>query len=235
MNARHLVVSSGRCLVGTMACATAGYVALTAFAWIRYGRAPSPRPAERDPLLDTFMPRYDIVDRMQVKVRAPAEVTLAAAEQQDLMEAPGVNAIFRLRQAVMGAGFEQKAVPRALLAQVKALGWVELARVPGREVVMGTVTQPWFGDVTFRSVPADEFAAFSEPGYVKIAWTLRADPVADNEALFRSETRALATDDVARQRFRTYWSFVAPGVWLIRRLSVTPMRRTAEHQSPATV
>ena len=36
----------------------------------------------------------------------------------------------------------------------------------------------------FRSVPADEFAAFDEPDYVKIAWTLRADPVDDGTVVF---------------------------------------------------
>lgn len=230
MRATRLVRQCARCAAGTLACAGLGYAAHTAYTWLRFGQASRPTDDEQDPLLDQFMPRYDVVDRMSFGVRAPADVTLAAAEQQDLMNAPGVRPIFQLRQFMMGAGLEEKPLPRPLIEQVKALGWVELARVPGREVVMGAVTQPWQGDVTFRSIPPEEFAAFAEPGYVKIAWTLRADPVDDGSCIYRSETRAIGTDEDARRRFRNYWSMVAPGVWLIRRLAAAPMRHQVERE-----
>ena len=60
---------------------------------------------------------------------------------------------------------------------MRAMGWGVLAEIPGREIVMGAVTQPWEADVVFRPLPSAEFAAFAEPGFVKIVWTLRADPV----------------------------------------------------------
>jgi hypothetical protein len=226
MRARR--IGGTRWITGALAFAGGVYAANAAMTWLRYGYARPPSPSERDSLLDTFMPHYDVVDRMAVDVNAPAAITLAAAEQQDLMDAPGVSAIFRARQVMMGAGLETRELPKPLIEQMKALGWVELARVPEREVVFGAVTQPWKGDVTFRSVAPERFAAFAEPGFVKIAWTLRADPLGSNASRFHSETRAIATDEQSRQRFRRYWSFVAPGVWLIRRLSSAPMRRRAE-------
>jgi len=58
-----------------------------------------------------------------------------------------------------------------------SIGWVVLAERPGREMVLGSVTQPWQAAPVFRSVPCAEFRDFSEPGYVKIVWTLRADSV----------------------------------------------------------
>ena len=228
MKSRRVVTTGARWITGALAFAGGIYAANAALTWLRYGRTSPPDASERDSLLDGFMPAYDVVDRMQIDVNAPAAITLTAAEQQDLMDAPGVSVIFRARQLAMGAGLEARELPRPLLEQMKALGWVELARVPGREVVLGAVTQPWKGNVTFRSVPAAEFAAFAEPGYVKIAWTLRADPLGPNASRFRTETRAIATDEESHQRFRNYWSLVAPGVWLIRRLSSAPLRRHAE-------
>ena len=112
----------------------------------------------------------------------------------------------------------------------KSIGWGVLAEVPGREVVMGAITRPWEADVTFRALPPAEFAAFAEPGFVKIAWTLRADPVGERESIFRTETRAVATDDAARQRFRSYWSWASPGIALIRWLSLEPLKREAERR-----
>ena len=48
-------------------------------------------------------------------------------------------------------------------------------------------------NVVFRALPPAEFAAFDEPGYAKIVWTLRADPIAAEESLFRTETRVKQT------------------------------------------
>ena len=36
-----------------------------------------------------------------------------------------------------------------------------------------------------------------KPDYVKIVWTLRADPVGENESIFRHEMRVITTDGVA--------------------------------------
>lgn len=231
MTSKQLARAGIRAAASALAAGAAAYGAYAAVTWLRYGRTAPPDAAEADALLDGFMPRYDVVHRNKLYVHAPADVTLAAAEQQDLMQAPVVSAIFRMRQAVMGTPFEPDALPRPLIEQVRALGWIELARVPGREIVMGAVTQPWKADVVFRGVPPGEFAAFAEPAFVKIAWTLRADPDGPDACWFRSETRAVATDADARARFRNYWAFVSPGVSLIRRLSSRPMKREAERRA----
>ena len=107
------------------------------------------------------------------------------------------------------------------------MGWTVLAEVPDREIVLGAVTRPWEPNVTFRGVPADRFAAFAEPDYVKIVWNLRADPVGPAGSIFRTETRAVATDTAARAKFRLYWSFFSPGMMLIRWASLAPLASDA--------
>jgi hypothetical protein len=121
--------------------------------------------------------------------------------------------------------------PRGLLAQVQSYGWGVLAAVPGREVVVGAVTQPWKANVEFRAVAPEAFASFDEPGNVKIAWTLRADPLSDGSSVFRTETRAVTTDAAARRLFRRYWSLASPGIALIRRLSLGPLKADAERRA----
>jgi hypothetical protein len=112
-----------------------------------------------------------------------------------------------------------------------ALGWGILAEVPGRELIMGAVTKPWEPNPRFRALAPERFAAFDEPDYVKIVWSLRADAVGAQESIFRTETRAVATDDLARLTFRRYWAFVSPGVALIRRLSLGPLKADAERRA----
>jgi hypothetical protein len=200
------------------------YVGLT---WYRYGRVRYTSGGETaDPLLDGFIPEYEAVERHHVCVAAPPQITLSTAADMDLRQSAIIRSIFKARELILGSKPE-KTGPRGLLAQTKALGWGVLAEIPGREVVVGAVTQPWMANVVFRAVPAHEFAAFHEPGYVKIVWTLRADPIGPKESVFRTETRVATTDPSARAKFRRYWSFVSPGIWLIRWMSLWLVRKEA--------
>jgi len=96
---------------------------------------------------------------------------------------------------------------------------------------MGAVTQPWNAKVIFRPLTPDEFVAFNEPGYVKIVWTLRADPVGPAGSIFRHETRVTTTDTAARAKFRRYWSCFSPGIKLIRWLLLPSVRTEAERRA----
>lgn len=231
MAQRPRIAMLSKWAAAALGLAAGGYTGWVGTTWLRYGRPAPPGAADADALLDRFMPVYDVVERHHVHVAAPAEMTFAAACEQDLMALPLVQAIFKAREVVLGGEPDTVARPRGLLALTKSLGWGVLAEVPGQEVVMGAVTQPWFADVVFRPLPPDEFAAFNEPDYVKIAWTLRADPVGPDDSVFRTETRVVTTDAAARRRFRWYWARFSPGIMLIRQLSLGPVRRDAERRA----
>ena len=214
--------------LGLAAATYAGYVGLT---WYRYGDAARPRPEEEDALLDRFMPEYEVVERHHIHVGAPAEVTLASAREVDLQGSGVIRSIIKARETILGATPDDRQRPRGLLAETQSLGWGVLADVPGREIVVGAVTRPWDADVKFIALPADRFAAFAEPSFIKIVWTLRADPVGSATSVFRTETRAVATDAFARAKFRRYWSLVSLGIWLIRRMSLGPLKSEAERRA----
>ena len=198
---------------GTVAAllAATGYGAA---AWYRYGRVA--RRGSGDELLDRFMPKFDVREHHQATVRAPTTVTYAAARELDFRRSPLVSGIFRARQLLMGGRIEPVSTGGSVLDEVQALGWRLLAEEPGRELVMGAVTQPWVADVVFRGVAPEEFAGFDEPNYVKIAWTVGVTSGDDGRSVFRTETRVLATDSAARSRFRRYWMLVSPGIVVIR-------------------
>ena len=181
-----------------------------------------------DPLLDRFMPRYDIVERHHSDVAAPAHVTFATACHSSLEDSAMVRAIFKARELIMGSTPDARPHPHGLLDHVKSLGWVMLAEQPGEAIVMGAVTKPWQANVVFRSVPAEQFAAFDEPDYVKIAWTLRVEATGPGTSVFRTETRAVATDAEARTKFRFYWMLLSPGIILIRELMTRAVKAHAE-------
>ena len=227
--------SAADLLVGGAALATAAYGTYAGLAWLRYGKPAGPSSEEADLLLDRFMPAYDVVERHSIKVGAPAETTFAAAREQDLGASPIVRGIFKLRELAMGSSSRERRSPAGLLDEVLSLGWGILAEVDNREIVVGAITKPWEADVVFKALSPEEFASFEEPGFVKIAWTLRADAVGPYSSVYRTETRAVATDAEARAKFRRYWSLVSPGVWLIRRLSLRPLKAEAERRATRQV
>jgi hypothetical protein len=222
------VPAGTRWVASAAGLAAGAYAANAALCWYRYGHVPVPREEEHDALLDRFMPRYDVVERHRIGIRAPAGVVYAAACEQDLQQSCVTRAVFKTRELVMGAKPDGHSRPAGLVALCRSLGWGVLTEEPGREIVMGAATQPWVADPVFRAIAPDCFAAFDEPDYVKIVWTLRADPAGDGETVFRTETRAIATDPAARAKFRWYWALASPGIALIRWMSLAPLKREAE-------
>jgi hypothetical protein len=218
---------------GALGLATATYAGCVARAWTNYGHPSVPNAEEADPELDRFMPAYDVAERHHIRIAAPADVAFATACEARLNDSAIVRAIFKSRELILGSDAEQTARPRGLLALTTSIGWRVLAEIPGREVVVGAVTQPWKADVVFQSVAPERFATFDEPDYVKIAWTLRADPIDATTSVFRTETRALATDASARRAFKRYWSVFSPGIIVIRWMMLRPLKAEAERRARA--
>jgi hypothetical protein len=231
MSTTHRLRTALTWTAGAAGFAAGAYACYVAITWVRYGYPEPPHADETDPLLDRFMPVYDVAERRHIAVAAPADVTFVAACESNVMESPIVRAIFKARELALGAGPVTSTRPRSVVAFTQSIGWSVLAEVPGREVVMGAVTQPWSPNVVFHPLPADEFVCFSEPDYVKIAWTLRADPIGENESIFRHETRVIATDIEARAKFRRYWAQFSPGIKLIRWLLLPQVRAEADRRA----
>lgn len=215
--------------LGTAAILTgAAYGAVVLYNRWQYGAAKASAKPGKDSLLDRFIPDPEVVEHHHIDIEAPADLVMATAKDMRLLDSPMIRAIIRMRELAMGGRPDERPHPAPLVAQMQSIGWVVLSEKAGREIVLGCVTQPWLANPVFRSVAASEYLAFAEPGYVKIAWTLRADPVDDHHATFHTETRVSTTDAEARERFRNYWSFVAPGVELIRLAMLRPLKRAAE-------
>jgi len=216
-----------RNLVGASAATAAligGYIGLN---WLRYGKTDT-RRGRPDPLLDRFIPQYEVREYHETRVAAPADTAFAVACALDLQDSGLIRAIFKGPELLMGAGPEARREPQSFLAEVLALGWRVIAEEPGRELVVGAVTQPWEANVRFRGLDPEEFAGFSEPGYAKIAWTLAVESTGPDSSIFRTETRVVTTDARSRRRFRRYWSLVSPGVVLIRREMLRLIRSEAK-------
>lgn len=213
--------------------AALSYAGLIAYHRARYGRV-GVTVNDDSLLLDRFIPAPEVVEHHRVRIAAPADVVLSTARSLELFNSRLVRTVIRARELALGGKPDDRRHPAALIPQMQSIGWVVLAERAGREIVLGAITRPWDAAPVFRSIPAGDFTGFREPGYVKIAWTLRADPLGDHESMFHTETRVATTDPESRKRFRNYWSFVAPGVELIRLAMLRPLKKAAEATDSAS-
>ena len=221
-----------RCLAAAVVLFVAAYAAYVGVTWYRYGDVQhTPEAESTDVLLDSFIPVYDVARRQHLRVVAPAQTTFSAACDINLQQSAIFRAIVRARALVLGSEPEkQKPHQLGLVEQAKAWGWGELAQDPGREIVFGAVTQPWARNPVFRALPFGEFAKFQEPGFVKIVWMLRVDRIDGGKSMVSTETRVATADPVSRAKFRRYWSWASPGMFLIRWVSLKAVRDEAERR-----
>jgi hypothetical protein len=191
-----------------------------------------PAADSRD-LIDTYLPAYDVVLTEHLVVEAPPEVVFAAARGFDFLttDAKVVTALMTLRTVPARLRGRPAATPPTLMLATDAgalPGWVNLGEVPGRELVFGAVGTFWKADIDWHDVPAEEFGAFAEPGWGKIACHLLVRPDGADRSILSYECRTGTTDLASRARMARYWWLIRPFVAYILRAVLRTIRRNVE-------
>lgn len=106
--------------------------------------------------------------------------------------------------------------------------WVRLAEQPGQEFVFGAVGRFWGARIDWRKTQSEEFVQFTDRGWGAIAASVYAEPTDDKRSVLLYEVRTGATDPISGLRFRRYWRFAKPGVWLILGRLLAAIRQEAE-------
>jgi hypothetical protein len=201
------------------------------------------KAADSQLLVDQFLPTYDVAVVHADVFRAPPAQCYLVASELDLFQTPLIRTLIGIRglpqrvaSTLRGRGttttFEASRRTFRFRDMVD-LGWILLGESPGVEMVLGQVSRPWKGVAAATDAPTtpEQFTSFDEPGFAKVATSLRIDPYGNDSSILTMETRVAITDDTSRRRFRRYWLVIGPFSSLIRqmalRLLATELRRTA--------
>jgi hypothetical protein len=190
------------------------------------------RVAQRRSSLDDFLPEYHFSERHVVRVHAaPARVS-AALKEVTFGELKVYDALMRVRSMASGRfrGSRSSALAGRRILDVMAhprSGFLPLHE-DAREVVMGMVGRPWASGREPSVDGAAGFAAFDEPGSVKIAFNLLVEDEGGGWSRVVTETRVRATDDAAKRVMGRYWRLIYPGSGMIRRMWLNAIRDRAE-------
>jgi hypothetical protein len=192
-------------------------------------------------LLDELMPRFDVVERHGLLIRAEPEVIYAAIRRADLASGAVTRLLLSLRAvpaallavlrsptAARSEWRERRARREVRLADLERAGFRVVAESVPRELVLGLLGRFWTPrGAICRDVDAGVFRAGPPAGYALAAWNFTIEPHGMGECLLQTETRVRCAPD-ARRKFLLYWFCVRPGSGLIRRSMLRAIRREAE-------
>ncbi|HSO93386.1 MAG TPA: hypothetical protein VLS53_02815 [Candidatus Dormibacteraeota bacterium] len=205
---------------------------------------PASGEAQSSPLLiDQFLPRYDFAVVHAQVFRVPPEVCLRAARNLDLLRHPLIRVLLQLRALPQRAASRltgrrddghQEAAASFRREDMTSYGWDLLGENPS-EVVLGQIGHPWkaAGAAVGPVLAPTAWATYDEPGYAKIALSLRVDPRGATASILTMETRVALTDAGSLRRFRRYWMVIGPFSDLIRRTALRLLDADLRPPEPA--
>jgi hypothetical protein len=185
-------------------------------------------------VLDRLVPSFQAVERHSTTIAASPDQVWAALSQVTASELR----MFRVLMGVRALPGRLARSPRARFdADEPLLGWAVrfgfsiLGEDARRELVVGAIGQPWrlAGGRGMAVAGGQDFAAFDQPGYAKMAANFRLDLIAGGRATrLSTETRVACTDPSSARRFGRYWRLIRPASGAIRRSWLTAIKRRAE-------
>lgn len=207
--------------------------------------SPQPGDAAEPTLIDRYLPRFDVTQIEHRVVDADTATTWTALTELDLLRVhtPLLDAAFAARQlpAKVGGwlGRSRPAPPpppelKPAGGDVGLPGWLSLGRVEGHEIALGAIGRFWQPTIEWYDVSGmtpDEFAAFDEPGWGRIAASISLRPYGRDRTLVSYEARTATSDPDAARKFSRYWRLARPFVAHIMRATLATLARDAEQRS----
>lgn len=196
-------------------------------------QASRPTVTDGSTLLDARLPTYDMVLTEHVVVETTTDILFAAAKNYDFMttSSPVITALMTARAWPTRMRGHAVAAPQSLVLARDAgalPGWSVLGEVPGSELVFGAVGTFWKLDIRWNDVAPQEFTAFDDPGWGKIACHLRVRADGPGRSVLSYECRTATTDPASRARMARYWWLIRPVVAYMLRAVVRTIRDHAE-------
>jgi hypothetical protein len=185
-------------------------------------------------VLGRLMPTSQAAELHATTIAASADQVWAALAEVTM----GELRLFRLLMGLRVLPGRLRGSPRArfdadepLLDWAVRFGFTILGEEARRELVVGAIGQPWRlgGGRAMAVAGGEDFAAFDQAGYAKMAANFQLARIADGRAIeLSTETRVVCTDAASARRFARYWWLIRPASGAIRRSWLAAIKRRAE-------
>lgn len=184
------------------------------------------------PLIDRYVPIAHFRERHALDVAAAPNRVLGAAGSYRTESDPFFKRMIGLRELPMRLS---RIVSRRH-GEARAPFGIDTFTVLEQqddEIVYGLAGRFWRSDFDLRPLKnGADFLSLNEPGIAKLALNFAVRPNGKGGSSLSTETRVFCVDTGARLRFAPYWYLIRPVSGLIRRRTLTSIRRTSESAAP---
>jgi hypothetical protein len=190
-------------------------------------------------LLDHYLPTFEVTQIQHAVVDRPPAAAYDRLRHLDFMSSRLVRTLVnaqavpdRISRRLRGRQ-QLPAYPRhaGLDDMLATEAWTLLAEDPGRELVLGLLWPLGRPGAPMPKVTPQQWTAFTEPGYAKVAWSLTARSYGSGRTLLTSEARTQTTDAATSRRFRLVWRGLGPFAALLKR-RMLDMAKAADRPAP---
>lgn len=172
-------------------------------------------------MLDALIPTPRLVEVDHVDLAAAPDRVWNLVRHGDLALSPLVRALFALRalpDRLVGRQTSASLLIDDLRSTPEQPGFSLLLDEPPRAFAVGAIGKVWHPSIPFVHVAgAQAFAAFDQPDFVKVAWSIRVLPLGAEDTRLEVEVRVDATSEDAWHKFERYFRLIGPGSHFIRR------------------
>ena len=188
------------------------------------------------PLLDSWMPRFDVSASYSIDIDASQERVYASILDTDFTRSPivavlmGIRMIPALIASPRATWRRYQTTAHRTSGQLKTMlsnDFALLQEAPPAELVLGLTGRFW--TPSGGLVPSDA-ATFRNPppaGVARAAWNFLVEPIDDRRSRLHTETRVLCGDAATARNFKRYWRLVSPGSGVIRWVILRQVRKQA--------
>ena len=180
-------------------------------------------------MLDQVIPTPRLLEIDHADVAGRPERVWLLLRHGELASSALIRALFALRtlpERLAGKPVSSSVRIDQLRSSAKHPGFQLLLEEPPRELVVGAIGKVWRVELPFVHVAhAADYAAFREPGYIKVAWAIRVLPRGEQDCRVEFELRVDATDDSSWHKFQRYFRLIGPTSHFIRRSLLRSLAR----------
>jgi hypothetical protein len=180
-------------------------------------------------MLDSIIPTPRLLEIDRVELAAPPEQVWQLLRHGDFASSPLVRALFALRAVpdrLRGKHVGARLRLDDLQSSPAQPGFQILAEEQPLQVVVGAIGKVWRPEIPFVHVEnSTEFAAFRDPGFVKVAWAIRVTKHGEHGSRVEFELRVDATDHDSWRNFQRYFRLIGPASHFIRRAALAGLAK----------
>jgi hypothetical protein len=180
--------------------------------------------------LDRLVPGPHLLEIDRIDVAVPAACVWERVRHGELAHSLPIRALFAMRGLASGQRANLWASSTFRIEDLKSTverpGFQILVDDPPYEMAVAAIGKVWRLDIPFTHLAnADEYAAFAESGFIKVAWAVRISPRGERRSHIELELRVVATDVRSWRRFRRYFRLIGPFSRFIRRSFLRSLAR----------